>query len=62
MLGCIFVTMKMFKKERGERCMYIHDISKDTLTTEVYPGDPETVVTSLRSMDEDEVCSCRNAY
>ena len=24
--------------------MYIHDISKDTLTTEVYPGDPKTVV------------------
>ena len=34
--------------------MYIHDISKDTLTTEVYPGDPKTVVTPLRSMDDEE--------
>ena len=32
--------------------MYIHDISRDTLTTETYPGDPETVVTPLRSIDE----------
>ncbi len=32
--------------------MYIHDISKDTHTTEIYPGDPKTVVTPLRSMDE----------
>ena len=34
--------------------MYIHDISKDTLTTEVYPGDPKTVVTPLRSRDDEE--------
>ena len=32
--------------------MYIHDISRDTLTTETYPGDPETVVTPLRSIDK----------
>ena len=50
--------------------MYIHDISRDTLTTETYPGDPETVVTPLRSIDEDDeqsfadfyVRSCRHAY
>ena len=47
--------------------MYIHDISRDTLTTETYPGDPETVVTPLRSIDEDDECnfyvrSCRHAY
>ena len=37
--------------------MYIHDISRDTLTTETYPGDPETVVTPLRSIDEDDECN-----
>ena len=37
--------------------MYIHDISRDTLTTETYLGDPETVVTPLRSIDEDDECN-----
>ncbi|MCQ2513545.1 MAG: cyclase family protein [Ruminococcus sp.] len=31
--------------------MIIHDISKDTLTTPVYEGDPETVVDSLMNID-----------
>lgn len=37
--------------------MYIHDISRDTLTTAVYPDDPETVVTPLKSMDNDDECN-----
>lgn len=31
--------------------MIIHDISRDTLTTPVYEGDPETVVSYLKSFD-----------
>ena len=31
--------------------MIIHDISRDTLTTPVYEGDPETEVTAVRSME-----------
>ena len=34
--------------------MIIHDISRDTLTAPVYDGDPETRVTRLKNMDEDE--------
>lgn len=34
--------------------MIIHDISRDTLTAPVYGGDPETRVTRLKNMDEDE--------
>lgn len=37
--------------------MYIHDISRDTLTTAVYPNAPETVVTPLKSMDNDDECN-----
>ena len=32
--------------------MIIHDISRDTLTTPVYEGDPDTVVTQLESIDD----------
>ncbi len=32
--------------------MIIHDISRDTLTTPVYEGDPETEVTAVRSMED----------
>ena len=31
--------------------MIIHDISRDTLTTPVYEGDPDTVVSYLKSFD-----------
>ena len=34
--------------------MIIHDISRDTLTTPVFEGDPETEVTELKTLDEDE--------
>ena len=34
--------------------MIIHDISRDTLTTPVYDGDPETRVTRLKNMDESD--------
>ena len=34
--------------------MILHDISRDTLTCPVYEGDPETTVTTLRSIDEGE--------
>ena len=34
--------------------MIIHDISRDTLTTPVYDGDPETTVTRLKNMDESD--------
>lgn len=33
--------------------MIIHDISRDTLTTPVYEGDPETAVTQLQSLETD---------
>ena len=36
--------------------MIIHDISRDTLTTPVFEGDPETEVTELKTLDED-VCN-----
>ncbi len=32
--------------------MIIHDISRDTLKTPVYDGDPETQVTKLKSIDD----------
>lgn len=34
--------------------MIIHDISRDTLTTPVYEGDPATVVTKLQDLETDE--------
>lgn len=34
--------------------MILHDISRDTLTCPVYDGDPETEVSNLQSLDEDE--------
>ncbi len=33
--------------------MIIHDISRDTLTTPVYEGNPETAVTQLQSLETD---------
>lgn len=37
--------------------MIIHDISKDTLTTPVYEGDPETTVENLKSIDNGDICN-----
>lgn len=31
--------------------MFIHDISRDTITTPVYDGDPETKIESIRSIE-----------
>lgn len=37
--------------------MIIHDISKDTLTTEPYAGDPETQVDTLADMENGDICN-----
>lgn len=37
--------------------MIIHDISKDTLTTPVYDGDPETTVEKLKLIDNGDICN-----
>ena len=37
--------------------MIIHDISRDTITTPVYEGDPETVTEKLMSIDEGDECN-----
>lgn len=37
--------------------MIIHDISRDTLTTEPYTGDPETQVDTLANMENGDICN-----
>lgn len=37
--------------------MIIHDISRDTLTTPVYDGDPETEVEQLMSIENGDMCN-----
>jgi arylformamidase len=37
--------------------MIIHDISRDTMTTPVYEGDPETVVEQVLSIENDDECN-----
>ena len=37
--------------------MHWIDITRDVMTTEVYPGDPEPVLESLRSMENGDACN-----
>ena len=37
--------------------MIIHDISRDTLTAPVYEGDPDTEVTQLQSLNNNDECN-----
>ena len=37
--------------------MIIHDISRDTLTAPVYEGDPDTEVTQLQSLNNNDDCN-----
>ncbi len=37
--------------------MIIHDISRDTITTPVYEGDPETVTEKIMSIDNGDECN-----
>ncbi len=42
--------------------MIIHDISKDSLLTPVYQGDPETRVDSIKSMENGDECNLSAVY